>query len=170
MAHHVCVAGYQVQALDPDHAHVYLDPLRVHADHRDRAALPRHAAGGVERRWVADRVDCHVHAAHLGAALYGLAGILLGRVHGLGAQLACFLEAPLHGVDRDHLRSPGRSRGHHRAQPDRAEADHRARIARLEASGDDGVVARSHHVAGEQRGAVREPLGHAPQRQVRTRH
>ena len=77
----------------------------------------------VERVGVADRVDRRVDAAPLGRGLRGRLRILLGEVHGLGAERPRHLEALGHGVDRDHPLGARGERRLHGAEADRPEPE-----------------------------------------------
>ena len=85
-------------------------------------------------------------------------------MHGLSAEALGDPQALLHRVDPDDLGRARRLRGLDRAQADRPEAQHRCAVTRTDTCLVDGVPARAHHVAGEERGVVRHAVGHAAQR------
>ena len=126
-------------------------------------------AGELERVGVADRVDRRVGAATLGQRLDRRPRVLLGQVHGLGAELAGQLEPLGDGVDRHHAAGALGERRLHSAEADRPEPEDGDHRARLHAALDHGVIAGAHHVAGEQGDVVRHPLRHAAQGEVRVR-
>ena len=167
VADDVRVAGAQRQRLDPDDAHVDLGALGVDAGHRDAARLARQAAGEVERVRMADRVHREVDPAALGRRLTSPRGSASVRWTGTAPNDSRHRAAgPRPCRPRRRPTRPRRAPpGPRTARPGRARAPRRGR-AGLEARPVDRVVAGAHHVAGEQRHLVGEPVGHPPQRQV----
>jgi hypothetical protein len=73
-------------------------------------------------------------------------------------------------VDRVHVRRADRARDLHSAQADRAETQDRHRVPRAQSAFLDGMKARSHYIAREQRHVAAHPVGDAPQHEVGARH
>ena len=169
---HVRVARLQGQRLDPDDAHVDLDPLGVDAGRRDGARLAGQPAGELERVGMADRVDRRVDArGPRSAALTAARGSSSVRWTGVGAERAGQLEPLRDRVDRDHAAPAPSASAACTAQRPTGPRPRTATVAPGSTPAlDHRVVAGAHHVAGEQRDVVGHPLGDPAQGEVGVRH
>lgn len=167
---HVGEAEPQLQPLQPGEADRHLGIARVGADAGDRAGVPGEADRQRRRRRVADRVDDDVGAQLTGRRPKVPLRVGLGQMQRRRPELRRHRQPLLDAVDReDRDRAAGQS-GLHGAQPDRPEAEHGHRVTGPHPCVGDRVVARPHHVAGEEGGIGRHPRGHPAQAEVRVRH